>query len=161
EGPHITALMLLPVAIGAIYTALARRTGTNAFLAALAMAAAALSNWLGGFSLALIGASFLLASFRESWLRLAVMAALAFAIAAPFVTPSTVATIQANAPLVAAGGFQSNHALEATFAAVALALAWALVKFRIEIPIRFAALFLYFTAAITLLADWFKLNVVP
>ena len=47
EGPHITALMLLPLAIGALYLAIIRRTPASYFAAALAMAAAALSNWIG------------------------------------------------------------------------------------------------------------------
>jgi hypothetical protein len=196
EGPHITALMFLPVAIGALYVAITRQTaarsvadwfaplwprlrsfsearasasggsrscgrGTSYFVAALAMAATVLSNWIGSFALALAGASFLLANLGGAWLRLAFIACWAYAIAAPFVTPSTVATIQANAPLVAAGGFKSNHVLEAAFAAGALALAWALSKWKVERPIRVAALFLYFTGAITLLAMWFKLDVIP
>jgi hypothetical protein len=161
EGPHITALMLLPLAIGALYTAITRRTPASYFAAALAMAAAVLSNWIGGFALALIGAAFLLANFESAWLRLGLIACWAYAIAALFVTPSTVATIQANAPLVAAGGFKSNPVLEAAVAAGALALAWALSKWRVDRPICVAALFFYFSASITLLAMWFKLNVIP
>ncbi len=161
EGPHVAALLFLALAIGALYAALERRTATRCALAALAMAAAALSNWIGGFSLALIGASFLLASFEGAWLRLGLIAIWAYAIAAPFVTPSTVATIQANAPLVAAGGFKSNPALLAAFAAGALGLAWGLARARVERRLRFALLLLYFTGAICLAAYWFKLNVVP
>jgi hypothetical protein len=161
EGPHITALMLLPLAIGALYVAIKRGTPASYFAAALAMAATALSNWIGGFALALAGASFLLANSPGVWLPLGLIACWAYAIAAPFVTPSTVATIQANAPLVAAGGFKSNPVLEAAFAAGALALAWALSKWQVERPIRVAALFFYFTASISLLAMWFKRNVLP
>jgi hypothetical protein len=161
EGPHITALMLLPMAVGALYIAIIRRTPANYFAAALAMAGAALSNWIGGFALALIGAAFLLAKFEGAWLRLALIACWAYAIAAPFVTPSTVATIQANAPLVAAGGFKANPLLDAAVAAGALALAWAMSKWQVDRPIRVAALFFYFTASVSLLAMCFKLNVIP
>ncbi len=161
EGPHVAALMFLAVAIGALYAALERRTAVRYFAAALAMAAAALSNWIGGFSLALIGGAYLLANFEGAWLRLGLIGCWAYAIAAPFVTPSTVATIQANAPLVAAGGFKANHALEAVFIAGALGLAWFLAKRRVDGRIRFAGLFLYLTAFITLAASWFKLNVIP
>ncbi len=161
EGPHITALLFLPLAIGALYVAIMQRTPARLFAAALAMAAAALSNWIGGFSLALIGSALLLANFKGAWLRLGLIACWAYAIAAPFVTPSTVATIQANAPLVAAGGYKSNPVLEAVFAAGALGLAWALAKADTDRRLRFAALFLYLTAFITLAASWFKLNVIP
>lgn len=161
EGPHIMSLMLLSLAIGALSVAIKRRTASACFAAALAMAATALSNWIGGFALALAGASFLLANFDGAWLRLGFIACWAYAIAAPFVTPSTVATIQANAPLVAAGGFKSNPVLEAVFGAGALALAWAFSKWQVDRPIRAATLFFYFTGGISLLAMWFKLNVIP
>jgi hypothetical protein len=161
EGPHITALLFLPLAVGGLWVAIQRRTPASCFAAALALAATALSNWIGGFSLALVGVSFLLANFGGAWLRLAFIACWAFAIAAPFFTPSTIATIQANAPLVAAGGFKSNPTLEAIVAAGALALAWALSKWQVDRSVRVAALFLYFTGAISLLAEWFKLNVIP
>jgi hypothetical protein len=161
EGPHIASLMLLALAVGALYTAIVRRTPASYFAAALAMAATALSNWIGSFALALAGAAFLLANFERAWLRLALIACWAYAIAAPFFTPSTVATIQANAPLVAAGGFKADPVLDAAVAAGALLLAWALARRQVDRAIRVAALFFYFTASISLLAMWFKLNVIP
>jgi hypothetical protein len=161
EGPHITSLMLLPLAVGALFAAIERPRALQFFLAALAMAATALSNWIGGFSLALVGAAYLLANFEGAWPRLALIACWAYAIAAPFVTPSTIGTIQANAPLVSAGGFKSNHWLEAAFVTGVLILAAALAKARVDRRIRFAALFLYLTGGITLLASWFKLEVIP
>ncbi len=160
EGPHIAALTLLPLAIGALYIALERRTPARYFAAAVAMAAAALTNWIGGFALALIGTAFLLAKVKGAWPRLALIACWAYAIAAPFVTPSTVATVQANAPLVA-NGYKPNYPLQAAFVAGALLLAFALFKKRIDPRIRFAALLLYFTATIALPAYWFRLEVIP
>ena len=160
EGPHIASLALLPLAIGALYAALERRTPARYFAAALAMAAAALTNWIGAFALALIGASLLLAKFKDAWPRLALMAVWAYAIAAPFMTPSTIATVQANAPLVA-NGYKPNYPLQAAFLAGALLLAFALFRRRVEPRIRFAALFLYGAAVIPLLAYWFNLWVIP
>ena len=137
------------------------RNPTLYFLAALAMSACALSNWIGGFSLALVAAALLLAFPPRAWPHILIPALWAYAIAAPFFTPSTVATVQFNAPLVAAGGFKANHLLEAAFVAATLALAWALFNARFDPRFRFAILFLFFTSAITLLAYWFKLNLVP
>lgn len=164
EGPHIASLTLLPVALGLIHVALQRRRPAWYFAAALAMAAVVLSNWIGAMALALIAGAYLLAGFSAAWLplwaRMAAMAVWAYALAAPFVTPSTIATIQANAPLVA-GGYKANHPLEAAFLAGALLLAWALRKMSMEPSARFVILLAYLTGAITLCAYWFKLWIVP
>jgi len=73
------------------------------------------------------------------------------------VTPSIVATIRANAPLVG-GRFESGPmhvALVAVFAAGFLALAWAMRRTRLAAPARFGVLFLYATAFIALAGYWF------
>ena len=168
EGPHIASLTLLPVAFGLMHTALQRRRPAFGpawyFAAALAMASVVLSNWIGAMALALIAGAYLLAGFSAAWLplwvRMAAMALWAYALAAPFVTPSTIATIQANAPIVA-GGYKANHLLEAAFLAGALLLAWGSGKSKLEPRARFGILLLYLTAAITLCAYWFKLSIVP
>ena len=59
------------------------------------------------------------------------------------------------------GRLQAKPVLDAAVATVALALAWALARRQVDRPIRVAALFFYFTASISLLAMWFKLNVIP
>jgi len=164
EGPHIASLTLLPVALGLMHTALQRRRPAWYFAAALAMASVVLSNWIGAMALALIAGAYLLAGFSAAWLplwaRMAAMAVWAYALAAPFVTPSTIATIMANAPIVA-GGYKANHLLEAAFLASALLLAWGLRKAQVEPRGRFAILLAYLTGAITLCAYWFKLSIIP
>ncbi len=164
EGPHIASLTLLPVSLGLLHIALQRRRPQWYFAAAAAMAAVALSNWIGGVALALVAGAYLLAGFSAEWLplwvRTAAIGGWAYALAAPFVTPSTVATIQANAPIVA-GGYKPNHLLEPAFLAGALLLAWILWKARVEPRGRFAILLVYLTGAITLCAYWFKLSIVP
>ena len=52
EGPHLTALCLLPLAIGLLHVALTKRRPWYYVLAALAIAAVPLSNWLGAMALA-------------------------------------------------------------------------------------------------------------
>jgi hypothetical protein len=164
EGPHIASLTLLPLALGLMHVALQRRRPAWYFAAALAMASVVLSNWIGAMALALIACAYLLAGFSAAWLplwvRMAAMALWAYALAAPFVTPSTIATIQANAPIVA-GGYKANHLLEAAFLAGALLLAWGLRKAQVESRARFAILLTYLTGAITLCAYWFKLSIIP
>jgi hypothetical protein len=164
EGPHIASLTLLPLALGLMHLALQRRRIAWNFVAALAMAAVALSNWIGGMALALVAGAYLLAGFRAGWLplwaRMAAMAVWAYALAAPFVTPSTIATIMANAPLVASG-YKANHLLQTGFLAGALLLALILWKARVAPRVRFGVLLLYLTGTITLCAYWFKLWIVP
>jgi hypothetical protein len=164
EGPHIASLTLLPLALGLMHTALQRRRPAWYFAAALAMASVVLGNWIGAMALALIAGAYILAGFSAAWLplwaRMAAIAVWAYALAAPFVTPSTIATIMANAPLVA-GGYKANHLLQAAFLAGAVLLAWALWKARVEPRGRFAILLLYLTGSITLCAYWFKLSIIP
>jgi hypothetical protein len=164
EGPHIASLTLLPLALGLMHVALHRRRIAWYFAAALAMAAVALSNWIGGMALALVAGAYLLAGFSAEWLplwaRMAAMAVWAYALAAPFVTPSTIATIMANAPLVASG-YKANHLLQTAFLAGALLLALILWKARVTPRVRFGVLLLYLTGAITLCAYWFKLWIIP
>jgi hypothetical protein len=164
EGPHIASLTLLPLALGLMHIALQRRRAAWYFAAALAMASVVLSNWIGAMALALIAGAYLLAGFSAArlplWARMGAMAVWAYALAAPFVTPSTIATIMANAPLVA-GGYKANYLLQAAFLAGALLLAWGLRKAQAEPRGRFGILLLYLFAAITLCAYWFKLSIVP
>jgi hypothetical protein len=164
EGPHATSLMLLAVSLGLLHVAIQRRQPQWYFAAAVAMAAVALSNWIGSFALAMVVGSYLLAGFSAqwppSWGRMALMGVWAYALAAPFVTPSTAITIQANAPIVA-GGYKPNHSMELIFVAGTLLLAWVLHRLRIAPDLRFAILLTWVTAAITLLAFWFKLWMVP
>jgi hypothetical protein len=65
EGPHLLSLALLPVAVAALNVALERRRPVYYFLAAIAAAAVALSNWIGAFALALAYAAYLLAGYGK------------------------------------------------------------------------------------------------
>jgi hypothetical protein len=156
EGPHLTSLLFLALAIGLLHVALQKRRPFYCLLAAAGMAAVVLSNWIGGFALAIAVAAYL-ASFRNLP-RTAALGAFAYALALPWATPSTIATIRANAPLVG-GRFAPNPAVEAGFALGFLALALGLRRFAPRV--RFAVLFLYGTAFITLGAYWFHLVLLP
>jgi hypothetical protein len=158
EGPHITSLLFLPLAIGLLHVALEKRRPAWYFAAALAMAGAVLSNWIGGFALALAVAAYVAA--YGGVLRTAAAGIWAYAIALPWVTPSTVATIRANAPLVG-GRFVPNLPLEAAFAAGFVLLAWGMARGKLAARVRFAILFLYGTAFLTLGAHWFNLSLLP
>jgi hypothetical protein len=175
EGPHLASLLFLPLAIGLLHLALTRRRPALYFGAALAVAATVLSNWIGAFALGLAAVCYLLSEAgtrggdkrsptANRWLspglRAAATGAWAYAIAMPFVPPSTIATIRANAPLVG-GKFILNPTLEAVFLTTFLLLAWALKAARLEPRIRFGVLLLYGTGFISMSAYWFNLMVIP
>ena len=167
EGPHLASLMFLPLAIALLHVALAKRRPVYYVLAGLALAATVLTNWIGAVALALGAGAYLFAGFEarpvRQWLTAAGLALYAYCIALPYVSPSTVATIHANAPLVG-GKFETSPAhlaIAAAFIAGFAALAWALRRTRLAAPARFALLFLYATASITLTAYWCRFSLLP
>jgi len=167
EGPHLTSLMFLPLAIALLHLALTKRRPVYYVLAGLALAATVLSNWIGAFALALGAGAYLFAGFEarpaRQWLTAAALACYAYLIALPFVAPSIVATIRANAPLVG-GRFESGPThlvIVAAFAAGFPALAWAMRRVQLAAPARFGILFVYATGFIALTAYWWHFSLLP
>src|SRR5262249_51009117 len=60
EGPHVTSLTLLPLAIGLLALALEKSRAPYYIAAALGLVAVALTNWLGAFALAVAVACYLI-----------------------------------------------------------------------------------------------------
>ena len=167
EGPHLTSLCLLPLAIALLHVALTKRKPWYFVLAALAIAAVPLSNWLGAMALSFAIAAYLLSGFHQRWhaaaLRTAGLGCFAYAVAMPWMSPATIAVIRANAPRVAQN-FESNT-VQRVFLAVVMAgfllAAWALARFKVAPATRFAALVLYLFGITALGRYWFKLSLVP
>ena len=67
EGPHLTSLLFLPLAVGMVHVALEKRRPIYYVGAALAVAAVVLSNWIGAFALALALSAYLLAGFGKEF----------------------------------------------------------------------------------------------
>ena len=162
EGPHLTSLMLLPLAVAMVHVALAKRRPIYYAGASLAVAAVVLSNWIGAFALSLALAAYLLgARFHlPNWLAAAAIGVYAYALAMPWVSPSTVATIRANAPFVG-GRYVPSLPIEAGFATGFLLAAWILARFGLTPRLRFALLLLYATAFLTLGANYFHVALLP
>lgn len=168
EGPHLTSLLFLPLAIGLLHTAFQKRKPAYYVMAALAIAAVPLSNWLGAMALAMAIAAYLLGAVSESeWLpatlRAAALGMFAYAIAVPWLGPATIAVIRANAPRVA-NNFESTmmqRLFSAAIAAGLLLCAWLLRRYKIAPATRFAALFSYLTAATALGRYWLRQSLVP
>jgi hypothetical protein len=169
EGPHLTSMCLLPLAIGLMHLALEKRRAWYWVAAALAIAAVPMSNWLGGVALAICVLAYLFAGLpggRRTVPTLLCTAALgtyAYAIAVPWLSPATIAVIRANAPRVA-NNFQSNAAqriLLAAVAAVFLLAAWAMDHWKVPRHTRFAVLVSVVLAPVALGAMWFHFSVIP
>jgi len=106
EGPHISALAILPFAIGFLYFAL--RGGSRAALAACVISCAiAVSNNLYGAVTLLVlfpvavWAIWLGSRDRRVWFRSAIIAVLTYGLCAWWLTPSFLATTARNLMLVA------------------------------------------------------------
>ena len=161
DDPHVVSLTLLPLAILAIDWALAKRRPIFCVAAALALAAVPLTNWPGAIVLAYAAIAYALSlpspGRWKSWARMIGMAVLAYAMAVPWMPPSTILTTEAAvASQDAANRFGLHHLLY--FAAVA-ALAWILLRVSGNSPgyLRFFLLFFVFMAAITL--SWYWLGI--
>jgi hypothetical protein len=167
EGPHVTAVALLPLALLAIHAAAEKQRPAWIAPAALAAAAVALTNWLGAFALALGVLSWLAAGFELDWRRLrrlALAGVLAYGLAAPWMPPSTVAVIQENAQTIE-GDYRGVYALlplRLGIGLAALALAkFAMRRWRTPAGLQMAVLFSLATGAITLASAWFGIAVLP
>ena len=164
EGPHITSICLLPLAIGMLHVALEKRRPWYWVAAALAIAAVPMCNWLGGMALAMGIASYLLSGkTAPDWMRTGALGVYAYALVVPWLSPSTIAVIRANAPRVA-NNFEANLSQRVFTAAVAVvfvAAAWAMARWKIAAHIRFAALFALITSITALGKYWFRLSLVP
>jgi hypothetical protein len=103
EGPHTTALMMIPLVLLCLHYAVTERRRWAVGLAPLALAAVALTNWPGTIGLGMGIAAYLLSRLgsprRVQWLALLAMAPLAYAIASPWIPPSAVWLVPRNAAL--------------------------------------------------------------
>ncbi len=167
EGPHIAAMALLPVAIVSVHLALTRRKPMHYVLAALAMAAVALTNWPGTVGLAFAVTSYLLTyplrSLYPSTLRVTGTALLGYALAAPWIPPSTVTTVFANAQT--AGGifeFTWRHLAYGALALLGLfVLRYVLRRWKTERALQFSVFFAFLAGLVTLADAWGGVYLLP
>jgi len=102
EGPHNMGLTLLPLALLAVWAA-ARSSGfRRIFLAAVALAAVALTHWIAALALAfcclLLFAAYATAGAQFSHRRVILAGLLAYALACFWLTPSFIRTVGFNWP---------------------------------------------------------------
>jgi len=165
EGPHVSSLALLPVAIALLAIALQKRTAWAYLLSALALAAVVLTNWLGAAALAAAAVAWLAGSGanKNTWLRAAGVALLAYALASPWIPPSTLAAIRMNAQRVG-GDYRLGMVQLGYWAVLVCVFLAAVITLRLARAsqlVRFAALFFLLMGGVTLLAEWFRLYLLP
>jgi hypothetical protein len=165
DTPHIAALALVPVAIVLLHRALAKRTPASMTLAAAALAAPPLTNWIGGFALAFSVVAYLISqsSSLRDWLRCFLIGAAAYAAASPWIPPSTLNAIRTNSYWMS----PSNH-IDARqllywlpLLVSLLALLYAFHQLHLAPTLRFALLLTLFAGWITMAALWFGVIMIP
>ncbi|MBL8177811.1 MAG: hypothetical protein JNK48_24245 [Bryobacterales bacterium] len=165
EGPHVSGLTLFPVALLLLDLAWRKASPRYDLAAAAGMAATAMTNWHASLTLALGIVCWLIPNFTGARLaRTAWTGLLAYALAAPWIPPSTVAVVRANARVIG-GDFAGTYAALpvrtlAALAAMAFA-AYLLRRLRLPPIAQFGVFFSLITAAFTLGAYWYGVKLVP
>jgi hypothetical protein len=166
EGPHISALALLPLALAAAYCGLLGGRKAMIALASMLSALVALTNLYGAVSLAILFAILawsIWITHRDSrvWLRAASIAFLAYGLTAFWLVPSYLRVTWANLSIVSAA---STAASAWTALAVAVLFAAASWKFAAGRKERAYAVFICgaaFFFGVTVIGHYFwKLRVV-
>lgn len=165
EGPHITAVMLLPVVILCLYRAAVERRAIYFPIACAALASLVLTNWPGTIGLTLAIIAFCISELGEKrvdWFRLGAIGAVAYLLACRWIPPSTVKLVFGDAQQSDATHFHSKHLLY--FGAAALFLWLAHIGLRrsgATAFFRFGVYFTFLTGLITLGNAWFDVKLLP
>ncbi len=165
EGPHITVLALLPAALLSLDLALSKRSPLWYVVAAISMAAVALTNWLGTFALAVAIFAYLLAVGQTlSSAKTFFLAVLAYVLACPWIPPSTILDVRHNAQTVG-GDYRHIYGALPIYLSVgilaAAALKFAMYRAKASKGLQFSVLFALMISAIPLGVAWFNLAIVP
>lgn len=168
EGPHISAMTLLPVVILALAYALAKRSGRALALAALALALVFLINVPGTMATALAVFCWMVVqpagSRRAAWTLAAGAAVLAYLIACYGIPPSSELTVLENIGRMHQGFSEAAKMVPLLLALLLGAVAGAgylLSGTRLPLVVRFAALYFALTAALVLTATPQKFELLP
>jgi hypothetical protein len=155
EGPHVTAIALIPIAILALEYALRRRTARSFALSALAVALVFLTNVPGSMALGLAVFCWLCAQAGDhraaAWRIAAGAAALAYGLACFGVPPSSLSTVFGNVGPMHNGFSASLHHTPYLLPLLLLTVAaagYGLARTSVPLFVRFG--FLYFLVTTTL-----------
>jgi hypothetical protein len=162
EGPHVSSITLLLVALAAVHAALKSPIGWRTVAASLPVAAVVLTNWLGAFALACGILALVMAQkeFRPGPITL--IGLLAYAIAVPWIPPSNLAAIQRNSQMVGEYAMGSaQYIYLAVWLSAVIGIGYLLRKVAWPESSRFAILFLLLLSVPPLGAEWFQIYPLP
>ncbi len=167
EGPHVTSMFLLPVAIVALDVALRKARPVSTLVAAVAAMSVVLTNWIGTVALALAVVAYLLAKSEDrsirTWVRAAGIGGLSYALAATWIPPSTLFAIQRNAQIVL-GSYEIGVKQWLYWALVLVAVfavRYSLRRARVSEFAQFWALFFLLCGSLPLTAQWLGIYILP
>jgi hypothetical protein len=165
EGPHMTALALLPIVVWILDRACSTRGWFFVLISPLALAAVALTNWPGAMGLTMALIAYVLAMSGPNWTRrlltLAGIGATAYLIAIPWVSPSIVHLVLSNAQQSDATPVNDRRLLRLCLLGVGLIAVHFALRRTSSRGFRF---FLYFTAiagAVSITPAWFHQRLIP
>ncbi len=167
EGPHITSMFLLPLAMIALDAALRKARPMSTLVAAVAAMSVVLTNWLGTATLAMAVAAYLLAkrdagSIRR-WSKAAGIGGLSYALAATWIPPSTLFAMQRNAQIVV-GSYEigvTQWLYLALVLLVTLAVRYSLRRALVSEFVQFWACFFVLCGSLPLTAEWLDIYILP
>ncbi len=166
EGPHTTAVAMIPLVILILHAAVCRRNTFWIVLAPFALAAVALTNWPGSMGLAMAIAAFCLSQVGADqpvkWLSLIGIGVVAYLIACPWMPPSTLLAVIGNAQQsdgTALGVAQTYPVL--VLAAGLCVLHLVFVRFRADRTFRFLTFFAVIAGIACLTPEFFGWRLLP
>ena len=166
EGPHISAVAMIPVVILALHGAVSVRNRVCIALAPFALAAVALTNWPGSMGLTLAVLAYCLSqigAFRISnWLVLIGAGVAAYLIASPWLPPSVIAAVirnaqQSDGTSYGAAQLWPGLILAAACSALLLVFRWV----DANRWLRFFAFFTLLTGGVSIGREWFGWRLLP
>jgi hypothetical protein len=167
ESPHTVALALLPVAIWCLYRALTSRAARWKILAGIFSGAVALSNAFGIVDLAIAAVCLILSYRSRPWWRaplsIAIIGATVYAWVSPWLSPSMIRAIAANAPTM--GGdfrYTAKTWIGLVIAGGGFGALWVIQR-RMNTPeyLRFFVLLAYFPSIFVLASYRSKVFLIP
>jgi hypothetical protein len=166
EGPHISAVALIPVVILVLHGAVSLRNRLCIVLAPFALAAVPLMNWPGSMGLTMAVLAYCLSqagAFRMwNWLVLIGAGVAAYLIASPWLPPSVIAAAIRNAQQSDGTSFGAAQLWPGLIlAASCVALLVIFKRTDANRWLRFFVFFTLITGAVSMGREWFEWRLLP
>jgi hypothetical protein len=163
EGPHIAGMALVPIAVLWLHRAVTGRRPIDFVICAILSAATVLTNWIAAVALFAAALAYLCSTGVLSGILSLAIAISAYAMAVPWIPPSTIRTIRINAAYLGNfggvyGGMPRNLGIVALLTVIVVL---GIRRMTDSLPLRFGAIFAFLMAALVLPTFWWKLYIIP